>query len=332
MASCNFFNPQQIDDPFPLPTQFSVYDYDYYSFCGNTNEYPPLGCWAHEFSIQDMECYPSLPFYETLSIEPISTIKDYDFYDIKKGFSVWNEVDAGFDCSEKVSSSSLLSNKNNEEDKSIRRVMNKRVCREERSSNSTKMLSRKMISEYFYMPITQAAKELDVGLTLLKKRCRELGIRRWPHRKLMSLQTLINNVQELGKEEGRESEEKLRNAIEILEKEKKLLEEMPDLQLEDNTKRLRQACFKANYKKRKLMMGCTSNSSMESSSSSSYHIIGHNALRTASQSNTMGGVKFISFDDDEYHERDIKSVLSLPSFSHNIQMCSSYMFNHPSGE
>ncbi|XP_072089543.1 protein RKD3-like [Arachis hypogaea] len=296
-----------------------------------------------------MECYPSLPFYETLSIEPISTIKDYDFYDIKKGFSVWNEVDAGFDCSEKVSSSSLLSNKNNEEDKSIRRVMNKRVCREERSSNSTKMLSRKMISEYFYMPITQAAKELDVGLTLLKKRCRELGIRRWPHRKLMSLQTLINNVQdtdscnvlfwgvmgvlkELGKEEGRESEEKLRNAIEILEKEKKLLEEMPDLQLEDNTKRLRQACFKANYKKRKLMMGCTSNSSMESSSSSSYHIIGHNALRTASQSNTMGGVKFISFDDDEYHERDIKSVLSLPSFSHNIQMCSSYMFNHPSGE
>ncbi|KAL1334181.1 hypothetical protein AAHE18_11G158400 [Arachis hypogaea] len=212
-----------------------------------------------------MECYPSLPFYETLSVEPISTIKvhaDYDFYDIKKGFSVWNEVDAGFDCSEKVvSSSSSLSNNNNEEDKRIRRVMNKRVCREVRSSNSTKMLSRKMISEYFYMPITQAAKELDVGLTLLKKRCRELGIRRWPHRKLMSLQTLINNVQELGKDEGTESEEKLRNAIEILEKEKKLLEEMPDLQLEDNTKRLRQACFKANYKKRKLIMGSSSSNS-----------------------------------------------------------------------
>ena len=52
-----------------------------------------------------------------------------------------------------------------------------------------------MISQYFYMPITQAAKELNVGLTLLKKKCRELGIRRWPHRKLMSLQTLIKNVQ-----------------------------------------------------------------------------------------------------------------------------------------
>ncbi|MED6154584.1 Protein rkd1, partial [Stylosanthes scabra] len=184
-----------------------------------------------------------------------------------KGFSVWNEVDAGFDSSQKVSPSSVVSNNNN----NIGKVMMKQgVCREEErsSKSSTKMLSRKMISEYFYMPITQAAKELDVGLTLLKKRCRELGIRRWPHRKLMSLQTLINNVQELGKEEGGESEEKLRNAIEILEKEKKLLEEMPDIQLEDNTKRLRQACFKANYKKRKLMATSSNNSSIPSSSSS----------------------------------------------------------------
>lgn len=60
---------------------------------------------------------------------------------------------------------------------------------------SSKNLSRKIISQYFYMPITQAARELNVGLTHLKKRCRELGFRRWPHRKLMSLQTLINNLQ-----------------------------------------------------------------------------------------------------------------------------------------
>lgn len=77
------------------------------------------------------------------------------------------------------------------------RVMRgRRKCRESSNngSSSSKMLSRKTISQYFYMPITQAAKELNVGLTLLKKRCRELGIRRWPHRKLMSLQTLIKNV------------------------------------------------------------------------------------------------------------------------------------------
>ena len=65
----------------------------------------------------------------------------------------------------------------------------------DQNNSNSKALSKEMISQYFYMPITQAAKELNVGLTLLKKKCRELGIRRWPHRKLMSLQTLIKNVQ-----------------------------------------------------------------------------------------------------------------------------------------
>ena len=49
------------------------------------------------------------------------------------------------------------------------------------------MLSKETISQYFYMPVTQAVKELDAGLTPLKKRCRERGIHRWPHKKLMSL-------------------------------------------------------------------------------------------------------------------------------------------------
>ncbi|PIN06874.1 hypothetical protein CDL12_20562 [Handroanthus impetiginosus] len=142
----------------------------------------------------------------------------------------------------------------------------KRQVQVKNSSSSSKKLSRKTISQYFYMPITQAAKELNVGLTLLKKRCRELGIWRWPHRKLMSLQTLINNVEELGKEEG---EDKLKQSIEILEQEKKLMEESPDLQLEDKTKRLRQACFKANYKKRKLMGITTTNHSSNPKSAAS---------------------------------------------------------------
>lgn len=62
------------------------------------------------------------------------------------------------------------------------------------SRSVSKTLSEETISFYFYMPITQAAKELNIGLTLLKKRCRELGIQRWPHRKLMSLQKLISSV------------------------------------------------------------------------------------------------------------------------------------------
>lgn len=63
-----------------------------------------------------------------------------------------------------------------------------------KGQNSTRMLTKEEISKYFYMPISQAAKELNIGLTFLKKRCRELGIPRWPHRKLMSIQALIKNV------------------------------------------------------------------------------------------------------------------------------------------
>ncbi|RZC88725.1 hypothetical protein C5167_031097 [Papaver somniferum] len=119
---------------------------------------------------------------------------------------------------------------------------------------SSTFLSYETISKYFYMPITQAARELNVGLTLLKKRCRELGIPRWPHRKLMSLQTLIKNVQELEKKAGNGSGRmKIRDAVKVLENQKKLIEEMPGIPLEENTRRLRQACFKANYKKRRLM-------------------------------------------------------------------------------
>lgn len=43
-------------------------------------------------------------------------------------------------------------------------------------------------------------------------------------------------MQELGKKE---------EDLELLEKERKLIEEVPDLKLDEKTKRLRHACFKA---------------------------------------------------------------------------------------
>ena len=58
-------------------------------------------------------------------------------------------------------------------------------------------ISYSKLSNYFSMPITQAAKELKVGRTVLKKKCREFGIPRWPHRKMKSLESLIHNVQVL---------------------------------------------------------------------------------------------------------------------------------------
>ncbi|KAK5777052.1 hypothetical protein PVK06_045017 [Gossypium arboreum] len=190
-----------------------------------------------------MSTFSTDPLYASLDIEQTSTQDGYD----ENGNGFWDELGLLF---EPCNKQPMLKDEdiNGEEVMKKERVSSKR-CKEDQ--RKAKLLSRKVISQYFYMPIIQAAKELNVGLTLLKKRCRELGIRRWPHRKLTSLRTLINNVQEL--EEGEERESKVREAIEVLERERKMLEEMPDMDLEDKTKRLRQACFKANYKKRKLV-------------------------------------------------------------------------------
>ena len=55
--------------------------------------------------------------------------------------------------------------------------------------------------------------------------------------------------QEFSKEFGGKVEGKSREAILILERERKKLEEIPDLQVEHNTKRLRQTCFMSISKK-----------------------------------------------------------------------------------
>ncbi|CAN1839623.1 Protein RKD3 [Linum perenne] len=104
-------------------------------------------------------------------------------------------------------------------------------------------MTKEELAKYFHMPITKAARELKVGLTALKKRCRELGVKRWPHRKLKSLQKLIDNVSRMAEAE---------KAIRLLENERKMLDESPDLELGTSTKRLRQACFKANYKEKQM--------------------------------------------------------------------------------
>ncbi|PWA65641.1 protein RKD2 [Artemisia annua] len=93
------------------------------------------------------------------------------------------------------------------------------------------------------MPISQAAKELGIGLTALKVNCRRVGIKHWPYRKLESLKSSEdryaqpdNNKQEL---------------IRMLEEEKKHIEGNPNLSVSKSTQRLRQCYFKAKHKLRK---------------------------------------------------------------------------------
>ncbi|CAA2939356.1 Hypothetical predicted protein [Olea europaea subsp. europaea] len=247
---------EEYQDIFSFPTQLPSLDFSGFSANLEFQNHLPTQDSAFEpLPLMEMFLYDD-PLYSSLNLEPIQTQIPENFFcgngSSLTGFETWNPQ-------------LLLENTNEEITAEEPAQEEKRVKRQREMKNNASncnILSRDTISQYFYMPITQAAKELNVGLTLLKKRCRELGIRRWPHRKLMSLRTLIKNVQELGQEEG---EGKLRDAIQILEQERKLMEEMPDIQLEDKTKRLRQACFKVNYKKRKLMAG---NSSMMSESKS----------------------------------------------------------------
>ncbi|KAJ7562071.1 hypothetical protein O6H91_03G054200 [Diphasiastrum complanatum] len=109
------------------------------------------------------------------------------------------------------------------------------------------------LSRYFDMPITQASKKLKVGLTVLKKRCREFGIPRWPHRKLKSLDSLIHNMQEVakGSDQGGVLMSTVKDELRELENQKTWMQEKPGMDLTDRTKRLRQACFKNNYKRRR---------------------------------------------------------------------------------
>ncbi|KAK6920874.1 RWP-RK domain [Dillenia turbinata] len=287
------------EDTFSCPTMFLQLDAVVPS--GNSS-----WDWKYNLPLQEsnfdpvplIESFPTDPSYSSLDLISIpSAISDDVFYNYwHYGIGGMRDMGVGL-VPEKQP---LLLFENNEEvcDES-NNVGVKKLKRSRDGKTTSKTLSRDQISQYFYMPITQAAKELNVGLTLLKKRCRELGIRRWPHRKLMSLQTLIRNIKDFSREGAEVSEEKLREAIEMLEQEKKLLEEMPDIQLEDKTKRLRQACFKANYKKRRLMCMMDSQFLLPSSNSTN-----NNA---GAMINHLDARRFNNVDDEDEEMRFLLS-------------------------
>ncbi|KAI3781284.1 hypothetical protein L2E82_11293 [Cichorium intybus] len=115
-----------------------------------------------------------------------------------------------------------------------------------RKRGSRHALCKESISMHFDKPILEAARELNVGSTQLKQRCRKLSIKSWPRRKIKSLQTLINHTQELDNNPSKA------DVILGLENEKRAIIEGSSSKITDTTKRLRQAAFKAVYKKRKV--------------------------------------------------------------------------------
>ncbi|KAJ0988466.1 hypothetical protein J5N97_006822 [Dioscorea zingiberensis] len=58
----------------------------------------------------------------------------------------------------------------------------------------TGMLQLTDLAEYFHLPIAEASKELSLCTTAIKKICRKYGMRRWPYRKVKSIDKMISNL------------------------------------------------------------------------------------------------------------------------------------------
>ncbi|KAK1440517.1 hypothetical protein QVD17_06345 [Tagetes erecta] len=115
------------------------------------------------------------------------------------------------------------------------------------------------LAKYFDVPIIEASKNLKVGLTVLKKKCREFGIPRWPHRKIKSLDGLISDLQEEVKRQQEEDEGAALAVAErqkMIESEKERIEKRPFMDIQRETKKFRQDIFKKRHRARVLENQC----------------------------------------------------------------------------
>ncbi|XVE87536.1 hypothetical protein DITRI_Ditri18aG0125700 [Diplodiscus trichospermus] len=111
------------------------------------------------------------------------------------------------------------------------------------------------LAKYFDLPIVEASRNLNVGLTVLKRKCREFGIPRWPHRKIKSLDGLIRDLQEEAEQRQQEDDAAsfaVAKRRMMLETEKESIEREPFIDLKRETKRFRQDIFKRRHKARAL--------------------------------------------------------------------------------
>ena len=129
----------------------------------------------------------------------------------------------------------------------------KDVVREiKKSSRGVVEITRDDLASCFHMPSELACRKLGIGLTVLKRQCRRFGIKRWPFRKIKSLDRLINNVSQgiVPNESGRVP----LKSVEQLEEQKRQMEDCAIDDLDDETKRLQQAYSKASHKMRRLQV------------------------------------------------------------------------------
>ncbi|MCO5596834.1 hypothetical protein L7F22_050904 [Adiantum nelumboides] len=69
------------------------------------------------------------------------------------------------------------------------------VNRRSKTGTGTHRLKMSELSTYFHLSVVDAAKKLGVSQTTLKKACRKFGLKRWPGRKVRSLESTIHGLE-----------------------------------------------------------------------------------------------------------------------------------------
>ncbi|EFJ47054.1 RWP-RK domain-containing transcription factor [Volvox carteri f. nagariensis] len=99
----------------------------------------------------------------------------------------------------------------------------------------------------FELPAQDVVRALGISATDLKRRCRALGIRRWPHRKLASLQRLVQAVNEDVDLPANEREV----VLETVAATRSRIFEDPNVDLDSSLKVLRQVQYKRHFLERR---------------------------------------------------------------------------------
>ena len=151
---------------------------------------------------------------------------------------------------------SVAFKRNDDDDKHIQRaaesfvaVLNARVPQKNCKTGVRRVaLSEDAIKSVFHLPISLAAQELGVGLTVLKKYCRVYEINRWPFRKLKSLDKLVFTVSSI--DDSGSAIERSMVAQGLVDKKNQMHLE-PSIELDREIKRIRQAAYKLEHRKRR---------------------------------------------------------------------------------
>uniref|UniRef100_A0A0E0DH82 RWP-RK domain-containing protein n=1 Tax=Oryza meridionalis TaxID=40149 RepID=A0A0E0DH82_9ORYZ len=128
------------------------------------------------------------------------------------------------------------------------------------------------IAQYFHLPIREASRTLKIGVSILKRKCRQYNIPRWPHRKIKSLDSLIQDLEyvindgddhddtgdDVQQEKHKQTAEEKQEAImaltrrkQMLETEKETIQQIPAMDLKVETKQFREDVFKRRYRAKK---------------------------------------------------------------------------------